>query len=222
MLLRRPVIAMVTDRKRLPADEPDAVVRLVGAASRAGVDLVQLRERDLPDRELFDLACRILAVTAPSTALVVNDRLDVALAARAHGVHLRADSITADRVRAVVPPGFLIGRSVHTPEEAVQAAGTGVDYVIFGTVFPTASKGAGATVTGTAPLAKASAAVRVPVLAIGGIVADKGSDIAAAGAAGLAAIGLFSDLFAEHRHDQLEAALAEVVSALRRPFLQSR
>jgi thiamine-phosphate diphosphorylase len=113
--------------------------------------------------------------------VVVNDRLDVALAAGAHGVHLRGDSAPTWRVRAAVPRGFLIGRSVHAVDEARDAAGGGaVDYVIFGTVFATDSKPAG-PVAGVDRLAAVCAAVPVPVLAVGGVTIER-----------LGAIGLFA------------------------------
>jgi thiamine-phosphate diphosphorylase len=110
----------------------------------------------------------------------------------AHGVHLRADSPPGGRVRAAAPPGFLIGRSVHTLEEARAAASEGaVDYLIYGTVFATPSK-PGAAATGAARLAAVCAAVGVPVLAVGGITPARLGAVAAAGADGFAAIGLFA------------------------------
>jgi thiamine-phosphate pyrophosphorylase len=125
--------------------------------------------------------------------VVVNDRLDVALAAGAHGVHLRGDSYPAARVRAVVPPGFLVGRSVHSAGEAVAvAAAGGVDYLVFGSVFATASK-AGQPPAGLPELAAVAAAVPVPVLAVGGVTVEHAGRVAQAGAAGAAAIGLFAE-----------------------------
>jgi thiamine-phosphate pyrophosphorylase len=120
---------------------------------------------------------------------VVNDRLDVALACGAAGVHLRGDSIDVAQARAIVPKGFWIGRSVHTAAEA--AAGDDADYLIAGTVWPTASKAPGAPLLGAAGLAEIVRTTRVPVLAIGGLSLDNLAQVARAGAAGLAAIGLF-------------------------------
>ncbi len=124
------------------------------------------------------------------TLVVVNDRVDVALAARAHGVHLRSDSMATAEVRRMAPSAFLIGRSVHGLDEARQHAG-GTDYLIAGAVWATASKPAGHPLLGVEGLAQVVRAVGVPVLAIGGVTLDRTHEVAAAGAAGLAAIGLF-------------------------------
>ncbi len=213
----RPLICLVTDRHRLgeagEAAARAALVDLVGAAGAAGVDLVQLRERDLSARELAALASRCVAALAGTAArLVVNDRLDVALAVGAHGVHLRGDSLDARRARELAPPPFLIGRSVHSADEARQvAAAGGVDYLILGTVFPSASK-AGSTNVGSAELARAVAGVAVPVLAIGGVTLATVGQVAAAGASGVAAIGLFAD------GPRTPARLAEIVAAIRAAF----
>ena len=204
-----PVVCVITDRRRgvlsrdmdRAADGPtgldgldrvDATVARVRWAARAGAHLVQVRERDLEGGALVSLVRRCVdAVRGSRARVVVNDRLDVALAAGAHGVHLRAESMPASRVRTVCPPGFLVGRSVHARDEAVQAeANGGLDYLIFGTVFPTASKPGGPT-AGLEALAGVVRAVRLPVLAVGGITADNLGNVGAAGAAGYAAIGLF-------------------------------
>ena len=125
-----------------------------------------------------------------ATRVVVNDRLDVALACGADGVHLRGDSFAVADARRLAPEGFLVGRSVHTPEEAV--AGGGADYLIAGTVFPSASKPTGRAFLNVSGLRAIVAAVQVPVLAIGGITEAGAGRVAAAGAAGVAAIGLFT------------------------------
>jgi len=186
---------MVTDRHRLdPFRGEDALVRCVAAAARAGVDLVQVRERDLEGGALTRLVLRCVeAVAGTRSRVLVNDRLDVALAAGAHGVHLPGHGFSAARARAIVPPGFLIGRSVHHAGEAARVAEEGgVDYLVFGTVFPTSSK-AGVAPAGVSGLAAAVAAVRLPVLAIGGITVERAREIGRAGAAGVAAIGMFAE-----------------------------
>jgi thiamine-phosphate pyrophosphorylase len=187
----KPVICMVTDRRRLSGAE--AQVRRVAAAAAAGVHLVQVRERDLDGRALLELvAACVAAVRHSRTRVVVNDRLDVALAAGAHGVHLRADSVPAARIRGIVPPGFLIGRSVHAIDEARRGdAEGGLDYLVFGTVFATPSK-PGIASAGPSALAGLVSAVKLPVLAIGGITASTARLAAGAGAAGVAGIGLFA------------------------------
>jgi thiamine-phosphate pyrophosphorylase len=189
------MICLVTDRRRLTV-EPSAdqgracLVEQVRFAVEAGVDLVQVRERDLDAKELAALVSSLLAVTRGShTSLVVNDRLDVALACGADGVHLRGDSIAVDDARSLTPDSFLIGRSVHSVEDAIRAARA--DYLIVGSVFPSVSKPQSTTWLGIAGLLAIVRASRPPVLAIGGIDDTRFDEIAATGAAGIAAIGLF-------------------------------
>lgn len=193
----RPHVMMVTDRHRLEADGGaaiEALVRATARAARAGATMIQIRERGLADGELLDLAIRIVKESASvGVKVVVNDRVDVALAAGADGVHLPARGAPPDRVRPIVPPGFLIGRSVHDEAEAVAAARTGAcDYLIFGSVFATASKPTGHRAAGVEALARACRAVSLPVIAIGGIVPARAAEVREAGAAGIAAIGLFA------------------------------
>lgn len=190
------MICLVTDRRRLvaPGTSPDAaracLVEQARRAADAGVDLIQVRERDLEAGALTALVGELVAATHGShTRIVVNDRLDVALAGAAAGVHLRGDSMPIDAVRRLAPSGFLIGRSVHGVSAAIAAAGA--DYLIAGTVFASASKPADSPLLGLGGLAAIVRAVATPVLAIGGIDGDRIGAVAAAGAAGLAAIGLF-------------------------------
>jgi len=194
----RPLLCLVTDRAQLcgqaAGGEPlAAVAAQVGAAARAGVDLIQIRERDLPARDLLHLVRRCLdAAQGTGSRIVVNDRLDVALASGAHGVHLRGDSPEAGRVRAIVPPGFLVGRSVHGEAEAVAASGRGdLDYLILGTLYESASKPPGHPRLDLGDCQRIARAVTLPVLAIGGITLDRIPAVLQAGAAGVAAIGLF-------------------------------
>ena len=187
-----PIICLVTDG-RLAATGPG--MDSIAAAARAGVDLIQIREPGLDDRVLLNVVRAALAATAGTRArVVVNDRVDVALAAGAAGVHLRSTSYSAARARHVTPPGFLIGRSVHNMDEAEQAEQQGgSDYLIFGTVFASGRKPAGHRVAGPVALRSICALVSLPVLAIGGITPSLAPQIAAAGASGLAGIGLFAD-----------------------------
>jgi thiamine-phosphate pyrophosphorylase len=214
------LICLVTDRRRLPEPAQDNLVDLVRAASIAGVDIIQVRERDLDDRGLHSLTCRIVeAVHGTNAKVVVNDRVDIALAAGAAGVHLRGDSIAAGRVRAIVPPsfpGFLVGRSVHAVAEAASAGD--VDYLVAGTVYSTKSKPAASTLLGTAGLGAICAVSTAPVLAIGGVTADKLGELAAAGSAGVAAIGLFSDVWIANRAGDAAGALNRIVADVRRAF----
>jgi thiamine-phosphate pyrophosphorylase len=161
-------------------------------AAAAGVDLIHVRERDLEARELCELVSGIVRATRGSTTrVVVNDRVDVALACGADGVHLRGDSMPAIRVRAIAPAGFLIGCSGHSAAEAMASAGA-ADYLVAGTVFPTTSKPGMTAFLGVDGLSAVVRAVSVPVLAIGGVTLARAGEAAAAGAAGVAAIGLFA------------------------------
>ena len=168
-----------------------ALAALFGEAVHAGVDLIQIREIDLDGRALAQVSGDAVRLTrGTATRVVVNDRLDVAIASGADGVHLRGDSFAVCDVRRLAPPGFLIGRSVHTIDEASRAADA--DYLVAGTVFPSASKAAGHTLLGVAGLRSIVTATRAPVLAIGGVTPANIDEIVATGAAGLAAIGLFT------------------------------
>jgi thiamine-phosphate pyrophosphorylase len=182
----------VTDRHRFGSAWEASLVERVRAAAHDGVHLVQVRERDLDGGPLMRLVSSCVdAVRGTRTRVLVNDRLDVALAAGAHGVHLRADSFSARRALGYVPSPFLIGRSVHSIAEAAIAAEEGAtDYLIFGTVFETSSK-PGRAAAGVAGLARVAAATRLPVLAIGGITAGRIGEVMAAGACGVAGISLF-------------------------------
>jgi thiamine-phosphate diphosphorylase len=217
--LSRPLICLVTDRRRVIPAGAESLLRLVGRAAAAGVDIIHVRESGLDDRQLAGLVtAAVEAVAGTPARVVVNDRVDIAVAARAHGVHLRADSISAVRVRQLAPAGFLVGRSVHTRLEAVTAARSGVDYLVAGTVYPTVSKPEGAPLLGLAGLSEVVRAVDVPVLAIGGVVADKVWDLAASGAAGVAAIGLFANVPTDANDAHFDRALQELVARLRAPF----
>ncbi len=209
----RPIVCLITDRRRLAgAGDPttagcEAVIELARSAAAAGVTLVQIREHDLEARRLAVLAASAAAaLRGTPTRIVVNDRLDVALTSGVDGVHLRGDSIPPRDARAIAPPGFLVGRSVHSVAEAEEHA-PDVDYLIAGPVFPTASKPAGTRWLGTEGLRRIAAAVDVPVLAVGGIDLESAPRIAEAGAAGIAAIGLFL----AHK-----ASLAAMMDLLRR------
>jgi thiamine-phosphate pyrophosphorylase len=180
----------ITDRRQLPSREAllDAIARNLAA----GVDWIQIREKDLSARDLFDLVQRACALPNPAaTKILVNTRIDVALAAGAAGAHLPSGSPPPSRWRAITPPDFLIGVSCHTIEEARSAQQDGADYILFGPVFTPRSKPADLPPCGLDRLAEAAHAVRIPVLALGGITAENALQCASAGAAGVAAISLF-------------------------------
>ncbi len=201
-----PLICLVTgDRGR-----EQVTLELIAAAVRAGVELIQIRERRFDDRALAALARRAVDLARDSASrIIINDRADIALSTGASGVHLRGSSVAADRVRALAPPGFLIGRSVHTLSEAtaVEVSG-GCDYLLFGTVFPSPSKPSNHAIAGLEALRAVCSAVRLPVLAVGGISMETARQVAEAGASGIAGISVF----------ETARSMSAVVSTLRRQF----
>jgi thiamine-phosphate pyrophosphorylase len=218
--MRVPVIMMVTAGACRPGDDAAdaALARRAGVAARAGVDAIQLREPRLEGGELRRVAEAVLGAAAGTGARVlVNRRIDVALVAGAHGVHLPARGADPRRVRAIVPPGFLIGRSAHSAGEVAALDRDECDYLVFGTVYASASKPAGHAVAGLAGLRAACAAARAPVLAIGGVSADRAAELAAAGASGAAAIRLFADIDLTDE-DAAARRLRVAIDALRAPF----
>lgn len=185
---------MITAPVPATANGERSLIERVGAAARAGVHLIQVRQPQLEGRALTRVVeGSVRAARGTAARILVNDRVDVALAAGAHGVHLRGDSMPAARVRGIAPGAFVIGRSVHSPDEAARLARDGdLDYLIFGTVFRTSSKPE-AAVAGLEALAAACAASALPVLAVGGMTPPRLGEVARAGATGFAAIGLFAD-----------------------------
>jgi thiamine-phosphate pyrophosphorylase len=176
----------VSDRATLPLPMED----WLRALAAAGIGAVQLREKDLADRALYELALRARAVLPPSVRLLVNGRVDVALAAGADGVHLPADGVPVAPLRRRFGRGVLIGRSTHRLDEVERARDEGADYVTFGPVAATPGKGPAA---GLQELGRA-AAFGVPVYALGGVTLEAFRELAGAGAAGIAAIRLFQDI----------------------------
>lgn len=177
----------------------------IAAAAAAGVDWIQIREKDLSGRdcalltrEALQRATKSQASDAARTRIIVNDRLDVALSESAGGVHLGEKSLpAAEAKRLVVNRGerndFVVGVSCHSLEAARSAARDGADYLFFGPVFATASKAALGAPQGLERLATVCREISIPVLAIGGITLEKASACFAAGASGIAAIRLFQD-----------------------------
>lgn len=175
-------------------DDVGATLALIRSAAAAGIDLVQIRETGLTDRALGNLVERAVEVARGTpTRILVNDRVDIALAHGADGVHLKGESVPAVRVREHARADWIVGRSIHGLEEGREvAAGGGLDYVCLGTVFATTSK-PGRRPLG-AGLLRQAAALPLPVLAIGGITRERVIEIADTGAAGVAAIGMFAEL----------------------------
>jgi thiamine-phosphate pyrophosphorylase len=195
----RPIVCYVTGRKSLgEADSREALVARIGAAAEAGVDWVQIRERDMAARELLALTRASVAACTGKARVLVNDRLDVALAAGAAGVHLRGESMPAREVvpwlrAGNAPAEFLVGVSCHSLEDARQAADAGADYLFFGPIFETPAKQQFGAPQGVAKLEEVCRRVGIPVIAIGGMSGDRSAECLRAGAAGIAAIRMFQE-----------------------------
>jgi thiamine-phosphate pyrophosphorylase len=206
---RRPILCYVTDRRSLHVPSPlhsqESLLHTVEAAIEAGIDWVQIREKDLSGREFAALTREALRCVAKSSVanvrsarILVNDRLDVALAERAGGVHLGENSLPVREAKRLVgsralSTDFLVGVSCHSLEVAKSAAGDGADYIIFGPVFATPSKAAYGAPQGLDRLAQVCRSVSIPVLAIGGVTFDNAASCLSAGAAGIGAIRLFQE-----------------------------
>jgi thiamine-phosphate pyrophosphorylase len=213
---KTPVICYVTDRKSLGAGRGSLLVReKIQWAMQAGADWVQIREKDLPGRELLELVRDATKSGGPqrsatdarkdqmNASVIVNDRLDVALAAGARGVHLGHESVNARDVvdwcrRGNAPAEFLVGVSCHSLEEAREAASAGASYIFFGPVFETPSKRGFGEPQGLERLAEISASVTIPVIAIGGVDEVNALACVRAGAAGIAAIRMFQEACDAH------------------------
>lgn len=155
------------------------------AAKLEGVDYLQLREKDLTGRELYHLALDIKQVLPPGTRLLINDRLDVALAAGADGVHLGENSLPPAVARRLLGPEKIMGVSVHSVTAAREAEKAGADYLLFGHIFPTASK-EGIPPRGVGSLREVVASVGIPIIALGGINTANARQCLAAGVRGVA------------------------------------
>lgn len=223
---RSPILCYVTDRHSLPPSPlNEHLLQAIEKAARAGVDWIQLREKDLSAK-----ACAALTREASlrvgnassrqslAARLLVNDRLDVAVAAGAGGVHLGESSLPVEEAKRLLqdfshrqplPDGFLVGVSCHSLESAISAANAGADYVFFGPVFATPSKAAFGAPQGLERLAAVCRSVSIPVFAIGGITVENAAACFNAGTSGIAAIRQFQDA----------ADVGNVVQAIRAKYL---
>jgi len=226
----RPLLYYITDRTAFPGDEPSRrrqLLEKIAEAARAGVDYIQLREKDLSMRELESLAKEAVAALdllrtdnrELRTALLINSRTDMALAVGADGVHLRSDDVSPNEVRTIwqcgaskcgagtlarplSPRNPVIAVSCHSPEEVIQAAARNATFAVFAPVFE--KKDASATQPAGLALLEQACQTKIPVLALGGITLANAQSCLEAGAAGIAAIRLFQ-----------ENDIAEIVNRLR-------
>lgn len=177
---------LVTDRTQT---QGRALADVVEAAVAGGVDAVQLREKDLSGRALFELARDLRArCTRYGARLLINDRIDVALAVGADGVHLPVNSFAVVDARRLLGPTALIGASAHTPAQARTAAADGADFIVYGPIFDTPSKRAFGPPLGLEALQRVTRELTIPVLAIGGMNAARAPEVRRHGAHGLAMI----------------------------------
>ena len=188
--LPNPCLCLVTDRT--VGDESTLVARVAEAVS-GGVDLVQLREKDLHGAQQLDLAQRLREAIGDRALLVINERVDVAAALPADGVQLGEDAVPVVAARRILGPDMVIGRSVHSVEGARQAVEDGADFLVVGTMFASRSH-PGETPAGPDLLRRITAECPLPSIGIGGITAVNCGEIIEAGASGVAVItGILAD-----------------------------
>jgi thiamine-phosphate pyrophosphorylase len=177
---------LVTDRHQTKGRP---LVPLLQRVLTAAAPAIQLRERDLSARELVTLALELQAATASRRSqLLINDRIDVALALEGVGVHLRSNSLPVSVARQVLGTQRLLGISVHAVEEAVQVESQGADYIVLGPIYETPSKQMFGPPLGIHTLERACRLVRLPIIGIGGVTAARAREMRRAGAFGVAVI----------------------------------
>ena len=196
--LPKPILYLITRGATVESTSPEReefrnLLQQVSAAVTAGIQLIQIREKQLTARVLFELTTAVVAIArGSSTQVLVNDRADIAASAGANGVHLTTRSLTPNVIRKTFGADFLIGVSTHSLTEARVARREGADFAVFGPIFPSPSKveygpplGAGQLIEATRELAP------FPLIALGGISIDNMNQCLAAGASGIAGITLF-------------------------------
>jgi thiamine-phosphate pyrophosphorylase len=199
-------LLVVTDRHQTKGRP---LVPFLQRVLTAGIPAVQLRERDLSVRELVALAREVQAVMASSKSqLLINDRIDIALALEGVGVHLRSNSLPLPVARKMLGPQRLLGMSVHAVEEAVRAEAAGADYIVLGPIYETPSKQMFGPPLGIHTLEKACTLVRIPIIGIGGVTAARAREMRHAGAFGAAVITAILGA------DDVESATRELLDAV--------
>ncbi len=199
-------LLVVTDRHQTKGR---SLVPLLQRVLAVGIPAIQLRERDLSVRELVALAREVQAVTASrKSQLLINDRIDVALALEGLGVHLRSNSLPLPVARKMLGPQRLLGMSVHAVEEAMQAEAQGADYLVLGPIYETPSKQMFGPPLGLHTLEKACTLVRIPIIGIGGVTAARAREMRHAGAFGAAVITAILGA------DDVESATRELLDAV--------
>jgi thiamine-phosphate pyrophosphorylase len=202
--LSKPILYLITRGATVEATTPESeefrnILQQASAAVTAGVQLIQIREKQLTTRVLFELTARVVAIArGSSTRVLVNDRADIAASAGADGVHLTTRSLTPDVIRKMFGANFLIGASTHSLTEARAACREGTDFAVFGPIFPSPSPspskekygpplGAGQLIEATRELSP------FPLIALGGISIENVHECLSAGASGIAGITLFGE-----------------------------
>ncbi|MBL0386385.1 thiamine phosphate synthase [Tumebacillus sp. ITR2] len=197
---------VITDGKR----HANELYEIVDGAVRGGADVIQLRYKSAPALDLYTLAQAISpAIREAGAGLLINDRVDVALAVQAQGVHLAAKSLPIASARPLMQPNQLVGCSVHSVEEAVEAEAKGASYITYGHIFATNSK-PGLPPRGVESLRQVVEAVHIPVLAIGGITKDNLEEVLSTGVAGIAVIGA---VMADEEPERAARQLRQVMDA---------
>ncbi|PZC47071.1 MAG: thiamine-phosphate pyrophosphorylase [Chloroflexi bacterium] len=206
MDLPRPILCLVTDASVLGARP---LVEAVDKAVAGGVNLVQLRDRSLPARELLALACELRIVTQGRALLFVNDRIDVALASEADGVQLPEAGLPVAEARRIAGDRLLIGRSVHSLQTAIEAAEQGADLVQVGTVFPSQTHPE-LEASGVGLVTVLASCVSAPVVGIGGITGGNAREVIEGGASGVAVVRA---ILASEEPEAASATLKRVIEA---------
>ncbi len=184
---------LITDRKIF--NDTDAFFNAIEKALKAGVRLLQLREKDLPTRPLLDIAYRLRTLTSQYNArLLINDRLDIALCVKADGVHLAQTSMPPSGAKKLITKEMLIGVSTHSLSEALLAQQEGADFITYGPIYPTPSKLKYGSPVGLNALREIRKSISIPIYGIGGINHDNIKEVLDAGATGVAMIrGILSE-----------------------------